>query len=139
MQKFRRDYNGELTDTLVEKLLFELNRIWSRRETGRLNRLKNQYSAEIQRLERKVSNHPSYKEVQSKQTITRLRNDLKGAYKDNRQAFAERTDKYVKLSLPSLTSFSVETRLVSITLVKQFGWPIRHLAIRRHCRRRTSN
>ena len=94
MQEFRRNYNGELTDTLIEKMLFELNRIWSRRENSRINRIKNQYSAEIQRLQRKISHHPNYKEVQSKQTITRLRNELKGSYKENRQAFAERMEKY---------------------------------------------
>lgn len=30
--EFRLKYSGELTDTLIEKLLFELNKIWSRRE-----------------------------------------------------------------------------------------------------------
>lgn len=93
IQEFRRNYNGEITDTLLEKMLFELNRIWSRRETARLNRLKNQYAAEIRRLERKVQHHPTYKEVQAKQTITRLRNEIKTAHKDNRQAFAERMEK----------------------------------------------
>lgn len=31
-QEFRIRYQGELTDILIERLLFELNKIWSRRE-----------------------------------------------------------------------------------------------------------
>ena len=93
MQEFRRNYNGELTDSLIEKLLFELNRIWSRREQSRLARLRSQYAAEIQRLQRQIVSMPSHKEVEAKKTISRLRADLKSAHSENRKAFAERTSK----------------------------------------------
>ena len=93
MQEFRQNYKGELTDPLVEKLLFELNRIWSRREQQRVDRLKEQYTFEMMKLSRKNTQSATFNEVQAKQTINRLKNDLKNAYTDNRTAFAERTSK----------------------------------------------
>jgi len=93
MQEFRKNYNGELTDTLIEKLLFELNRIWSKREQQRIDRLKAQYSHEIMKLKRKQTHSASFNEVQAKQTIARLRSELKNAYSENRKAFAERSEK----------------------------------------------
>jgi len=92
-QEFRKKYNGELTDALLEKLLFELNRIWSRREQQRISRVKAACAHEVMKLKRKLSQGVPFNEVQAKQTIHRLRNDLKTSYKENRQAYAERADR----------------------------------------------
>jgi len=92
-QEFRKKYNGELTDALLEKLLFELNRIWSRREQQRIQRVKTECAHEIMKLKRKLNQGVPFNEVQAKQTIHRLKNELKSSYKENRQAFADRAEK----------------------------------------------
>jgi len=93
VQEFRKKYKGELTDSLIEKLLFELNRIWSKREQQQINRLKNQYSSEVSKLNRKIKHHPSYDEVQAKETINRLKQQVKNTYKEQREMFADRPAK----------------------------------------------
>lgn len=50
--EFRLKYSGELTDTLIEKLLFELNKIWSKREQRMLNRVKGNAASETAGLRR---------------------------------------------------------------------------------------
>jgi len=92
-QEFRKKYNGELTDALLEKLLFELNRIWSRREQQRVQRVQAKCSHELMKLKRQLTQAVPFNEVQAKQTIHRLKNELKSAYKENRQAFAERAER----------------------------------------------
>lgn len=44
--KFRLEYNGELTETLIEQLLFELNKIWNQREKRIIGSIKAKYSNE---------------------------------------------------------------------------------------------
>lgn len=90
---FRRKYKGELTDALLEKLLFELNKIWSRREQQRIQRIQSQCSHEIMKLKRKLSQSAPFNEVQAKQTINRLKGELKTSYKENRKAFDERAER----------------------------------------------
>jgi len=92
-KEFRRTYNGELTDALLDKLLFELNRIWSKRENQRVQRVQAQCAHEIMKLKRKLGQSAPFNEVQAKQTINRLRNELKTSYKENRKAFDERMEK----------------------------------------------
>ena len=50
--EFRVKYDGELTDTLIEKLLFELNKIWSKREQRLLKRIKGNAAHETAGLRR---------------------------------------------------------------------------------------
>jgi len=90
--EFRRKYNGELTDELLEKLLHELNRLWARREQQRVQRVQTQCAHEIMKLKRKLSQHPTFNEVQAKQTINRLKSELKTSYKENKKAFDERVE-----------------------------------------------
>jgi len=92
-KEFRRTYNGELTDALLDKLLFELNRIWSKRENQRVQRIQAQCAHEIMKLKRKLGQSAPFNEVQAKNTINRLRNELKTSYKENRKAFDERAEK----------------------------------------------
>ncbi|KAL4471197.1 hypothetical protein ABPG72_007564 [Tetrahymena utriculariae] len=88
--EFRLKYNGELTDTLIEQLLFELNKIWSKREQRLLKRVKGSAASETASLRRQLAFNPTYDEHQAKITIQRLQNQLKQAYKENREAFAQR-------------------------------------------------
>ena len=92
-KELRRQYNGELTDALLEKLMFEFNRIWSKREEQRVQRIKNQCAHEVMKLQRKLNQNPAYDQVHAKQTIHRLKAELKNAYTDNRKAFAERAER----------------------------------------------
>ena len=92
-QEFRLKYKGELTDILFDKLLFELNRIWSKREQQQINRVKSQYAIEVKALSRQIKHHPSYDEVQAKETINRLKEQLKNAYKEHREMHNERPSK----------------------------------------------
>ena len=92
-KELRRQYNGELTDALLEKLMFEMNRIWSRREQQRVQRVQAQAAHEVMKLKRKLTQSPAYDEVHSKQTINRLKSELKSAYTDNRKAYAERAER----------------------------------------------
>ena len=50
--EFRVKYNGELTDTLIEKLLFELNKIWSKKEQRSIKRIKGNAAHETSGLRR---------------------------------------------------------------------------------------
>jgi len=92
-REFRRTYNGEITDALMDKLLFELNRIWSKRENQRVQRIQSQCAHEIMKLKRKLEQTAPFNEVQAKQTINRLRGELTTSYKENRKAFDERMEK----------------------------------------------
>ena len=92
-QEFRLKYKGELTDILFDKLLLELNRIWSKREQQQINRVRSQYAIEVQKLNRQMKHHPSYDEVQAKETINKLKEQLKNAYKEHRQMYNERPSK----------------------------------------------
>jgi len=92
-QEFRKKYNGELTDPLLEKLLYELNRIWSRREQQRVQRVQAKCAHEIMKLKRQLTQAVPFNEVQAKQTINRLKNSLNETYKENRKLFAERGER----------------------------------------------
>lgn len=91
--EFRLKYQGELTDTLIEKLLFELNKIWSQREQRLIQRIKANCAAEISSLRRQLAYNPRYDEQQAQSTISRLKKELKQAYKENREAYAQRADR----------------------------------------------
>lgn len=58
-----------------------------------MDRLKENYSHELMKLKRKATQSSTYDEVRAKDTINRLKNELKMAYTQNRKAFAERSDK----------------------------------------------
>jgi len=49
---FRLKYEGEMTDILIERLLFELNKIWSRREKKLIQQVKSNCTHEISALRR---------------------------------------------------------------------------------------
>jgi hypothetical protein len=90
--EFRIKYDGKLTDTLIEHLLFELNKIWSTREQRLLGEQKKKYSSAAEQLRRKtnlITNGP-LELVNAQKEIQRLKGLLKNAYKENRDAHADR-------------------------------------------------
>jgi hypothetical protein len=54
-------------------LLFELNRIWYRRETNAVKRIKSRLGGTLSGLKREVNKAKSFDEVQAKKTISRLK------------------------------------------------------------------
>jgi len=89
-QSFRVEFKGELTDALIEKLLYELNRIWARREQFLFKKIRLAHQREVQALHRTASNAPKYDEHQARQTISRLKGQLQDAYELNRVFHGER-------------------------------------------------
>ena len=79
--EFRIKYNGQLTDTLIEHLLFELNKVFSKREDKRVSEIKARYSKEAELLRRKLASTPSMDLNQALLEIKRQRLQLKEAYK----------------------------------------------------------
>lgn len=96
--EFRLKYNGMLTETLIEQLLFELNKIWNQREQRIMRTVKSRCSDEtgcrniilFSDLRRKLANTPSLEITNLKSKIKRLKKDLKNAYRDNRELFNAR-------------------------------------------------
>lgn len=53
--EFRTKYGGELTPTLINRLLAELNRIWKERESRQIERIRYQCSREVMSLRRQLN------------------------------------------------------------------------------------
>jgi hypothetical protein len=75
--EFRLKYQGEMTDTLIEHLMFELNKIWSRREKVLTSKIRSNCAHEAAALKRQLAFNPQYDEHQAKTTIARLKAQLK--------------------------------------------------------------
>lgn len=60
------------------------------RERKILARMKGSASHEVSALRRQLAFNPTYDEHQAKATINRLHKQLKDAYKENRDSFADR-------------------------------------------------
>ena len=90
--EFRLKYNGNLTESLIEHLLFELNKIWAHREKSLLATVKSSYNGETEYLRRKIANTPSLELNQLQAEVKRLRKDLKNSYKDNRDLHINRPE-----------------------------------------------
>ena len=50
------EHGRELTDTMVNKLLAELNKIWRERERKQIARVRNECNAEVMALRRQLAN-----------------------------------------------------------------------------------
>ena len=111
--QFRLKFQGEMTDTLIENLIFELNKIWSRREARIVQQVKANKGHEIEQLKRQLAFNPKYDEHQARTTIQRLKQQLKQAYKENRELFAERQSRN-----PPGTKFVQETLKMSKNVQK---------------------
>ena len=84
--KLAHDYlhkhKGNFNSTVVDTLITELNKIWRERERNHVSRLKQKYTTEIADLRRQGAMGNSYNAVDSKKQISRLKTDLKCAYKE---------------------------------------------------------
>lgn len=68
----------------------KLNKIWCKKEEKGLDRIKNSFSHELGSLKRQLQTGNKYDNVINKQEITRLKGQLKKAYKENREDFDNR-------------------------------------------------
>ena len=86
---FRVEHGRELTDTMVNKLLAELNKIWRERERKQIARVRNECNAEVTALRRQLANAAPLDEFKSKTEISKLRTSLKQVQKENRKNISE--------------------------------------------------
>ena len=109
--EFRLKYDGRLTESLIEHLLFELNKIWAQRERRLLMNVKSSYNGEAEYLRRKIAYTPSLELNTLQAEVKRLRKDLKNAYKDNRDLHVHRPEanppgmQYIKGALKMANEF----------------------------------
>lgn len=74
--EFRERHGNDLTPTLINQLLGDLNRIWRERERKQISRIKLQCSQEINQLKRQLINRAPFDEVTAKKNIARLQRQL---------------------------------------------------------------
>jgi len=74
--EFRDKHGNDLSPTLINQLLSDLNRIWREREKKQIARIKQQCSTEINQLKRQLSNRAPFDEVTAKKSIARLQRQL---------------------------------------------------------------
>ena len=84
--KYKNEYGGELTDTLINKLLQSLNHVWRNRERRQIARVKTQCNREIGKLRRQIQQTAPLEEVKTKNEISRLKTQLAESQKKLRQA-----------------------------------------------------
>jgi hypothetical protein len=87
---FKNRYNIEISESLINDLLSSLNKIWRDREQKQISRLKTKYQHEIMELRRKVMMRSPFDEFQSKNTISKLKKDLKSVKDDLRTNIVEK-------------------------------------------------
>lgn len=87
---FKKQYGGELTDTLINKLLKTLNLVWRDREKRQIARVKNNCNHQIQKLRRQITNTAPLSEVNTKNEIWRLKQQLNDSQKKLRQNIAQK-------------------------------------------------
>ncbi len=74
--EFRERHGNDLTPSLINQLLGDLNRIWRERERKQISRIKLQCSQEINQLKRQLINRAPFDEVTAKKNIARLQRQL---------------------------------------------------------------
>lgn len=83
--EFRTKYGGELSPTLINRLLAELNRIWKDRERKQIERIRYKCTKEVMSLRRQLNMRVPYDEVQTKRELERLRVELQRSRKEVRE------------------------------------------------------
>jgi len=83
----------DLPEVLIDKLLLDLNRIWKDRERRQIAKIRDKLNDEIVALKRKANNKIPYEAVVANKQITRLKNDLKTAFKELRENIYEKEKK----------------------------------------------
>lgn len=82
--QFKKKYNVDLSENLINELLSSLNRIWREREQKEINRTKNKYQTEIMSLRRKLAMKSGYDEYTAKSQIAKLKKEIKKTRDDLR-------------------------------------------------------
>jgi len=67
---------GTATKEMIDSFLWELNRIWGRREARRVQRLRNSYNEKMDEVKRKANMSKSFDSIAAKQQIMRLEKQL---------------------------------------------------------------
>jgi len=78
----------------MDKLLLELNKIWSKREQEQIDKLTSQYRSEISTLKRKLS-HMSVDGLEVNQTTLKQRNRSRDIEKENERPSTRQSYKYL--------------------------------------------
>lgn len=89
---YRTQHPEGLSETLINKMLRELNQIWRDRERRMIARVKLTCATEIKDLRRQITHRAPVSEKDQAKTIERLRNQLKEAKRDLRNNVAKRKD-----------------------------------------------
>lgn len=88
-----RDSNGNaLSETMINKMLRELNKVWRDRERRQIARVKNSCSTELKDLRRQMTMRAPVSENKLQKEVQRLKDQLKEAKRDLRNNVAKRHD-----------------------------------------------
>lgn len=87
---YREKHGNEMNETLINKMLTELNKVWRERERKQVTRIRNKCNQEIANLRRQVAMTAPVKENNSKRQISRLKEQLKVAQKELRETVAKK-------------------------------------------------
>lgn len=114
--EFRIKYEGKVTDSLIEHLLYELNKVWYNREKKLIAHVKSVYNSEAEQLRRQIAHTPSLELTLLQSEIKRLKQDLKNAAKDHRDWHAQRKQmnptgmNYIRGAMKMANDFSTNKR-----------------------------
>ena len=113
---FRIKYEGKVTDSLIEHLLYELNKVWYNREKKLIAHVKSVYNSEAEQLRRQIAHTPSFELTFLQSEIKRLKQDLKNAAKDHQDWHAQRKQvnpagmNYIRGAMKMANEFSTNKR-----------------------------
>lgn len=91
-QQFRQMCAKEgnmISEELIDSLLYELNKIWSKKNENDMRVLRKNCQFEVSKVQRQKSADP-LNVVESKQTIERLRKEISRLEAENRELFGKR-------------------------------------------------
>ena len=97
--EFIEKNRGVLNESNMDKLLLELNKIWSKREQEQIDKLTSQYRSEISTLKRKLS-HMSVDGLEVNQTTLKQRNRSRDIEKENERPSTRQSYKYLFIVIP---------------------------------------
>ena len=89
---YREKYGEALTETLINKMLMELNKVWRDRERRQIARVKNQCHTEVRDLRRQITQRAPVSESKQTKMIQRLKDQLAEAKKDLRNNMSKKRD-----------------------------------------------
>lgn len=85
---FRNKCASNVSQSLMNQLLQDLNRIWRQREKKQINTIQNKANKEVAFLRRQLSFRQPYEKVQAEADIKRLKKEVKEANQSLRENVA---------------------------------------------------